>query len=68
LRLPNRNIFCGIKTGEVLTYNFLRLIAFYLLCSRVLGHDSAVWIEEVDGVFFDAIHENVELLGRLMQC
>jgi len=57
------NVFCGIKTGKVLPYNFLRHVAFDLLCSCVPRHDSAVRVEHVDGVFFDAIDQNVELFG-----
>jgi hypothetical protein len=68
LGLASSNIFGGIKTGKVLPYNFFWSVAFDLLCSRVLRHDNAVRIEQVDGVFFDAIHENVELFGCLMQC
>src|SRR5947199_4867667 len=67
LGLASSDVFCGIETGKVLTYNFSRHVAFDLLGSLVPRHDSAVRIEHVNGVFFDAIHKNVELFGCLMQ-
>src|SRR5207237_3704987 len=56
LGLASRDVFCGIETGKVRTYNFRRHVAFDLLCSLVPRHDSAVQVEPVTGVLFEPTH------------
>ena len=68
LRLTAGNILRGIEAGKVLPDDFLRRVALDFLCPWVPRHHVAVRVEHVDRVFFHAIHQNVELLGCLMQC
>jgi hypothetical protein len=66
LRPVSSNILGCIKTGEVFPDNFVCRVSFNLLCTGIPCHDVAGRVEHVDGVFFDAIHQNVELFGRLV--
>lgn len=56
------------KSRRNLSDDFFGGVLLNFLCTRVPCHDVSGRLEQVDGVLFDAIHQNVELFRRSAQC
>src|SRR6266487_1266661 len=62
------NIVCCVERREVFADDFFRGVTFDFLCTGVPGDDVAIGIQQVNGILLDAIHQDVELFGGLVQC
>src|SRR5215468_7175409 len=67
LRFSGGNVIRRIEGGEVFADDLLSRVTFDFLRTGVPGDDIAVGVQQVDGVLFDAIYQDMELLGGLVQ-
>ena len=68
MRFAGGNVVCRVEGGEVFSDDFFRGVTFDFLRACVPADHVAVGIQQVNGVLLDAIYQNVELFGGVVQC
>ncbi|MNL29660.1 hypothetical protein D3C87_1513500 [compost metagenome] len=57
LRQTVEAVLIGVEAGEMVAEDFGRLITLETLCAGIPAYDMAGWIEHVDGIVRDCIHQ-----------